>query len=310
MSFTFIYANNVNTTLAGPLSSTGTQFNLSSTLNVPTSIPSGAYWVVSLQDAATGQESEIIYVGSISGATCSNLLRAQEGTAALSWNTGDFAYSGITAGQMENFAPAGVFTNQQIYATPGTYTFTAPANVYKVFAIGTAGGGGGSGCEATSSSQTFSGGGGGAGGTCMGFYDVMPGEEYTVTVGAGGDGIVGPGSGAFGGNTSFSTFFIASAGQGGQFNTSTSQAGGEGGGASGGQINIVGGYGCDGQQGTFLLTAAGGASYWGGGGRSGNNGGISGTAYGSGGGGAYDIAFSGLARAGGNGQGGILVLQW
>jgi hypothetical protein len=50
---TFIFANNVNTTLAGGISSASTTLTLSSTLNVPTSIPTGSVWALTLNDAAT-----------------------------------------------------------------------------------------------------------------------------------------------------------------------------------------------------------------------------------------------------------------
>lgn len=112
----FIFTDDVDTELASPFSSTATQFTLASAINVPSSIPAGSYWVISLKDAATEQNTEIIYVGSISGATCSNLLRGQEGTVALSWNTGDYAFNGPTAGQMKNFVQ-GSYTN--VFTTPG-----------------------------------------------------------------------------------------------------------------------------------------------------------------------------------------------
>lgn len=99
----FIFANDVNTSLAGPVSSSATSLTLASTHGLPSSIPSGQVLVITLRDQATRQNSEIIYASAISGATLSGLSRGQEGTSALAWLTGDYAYSGPTAGQMGSF---------------------------------------------------------------------------------------------------------------------------------------------------------------------------------------------------------------
>ncbi|HFT1551969.1 TPA: hypothetical protein ACH27V_005751, partial [Klebsiella quasipneumoniae subsp. similipneumoniae] len=68
--------------------------------------------------------------------------------------------------------------------------------------------------------------------------------------------------------------------------------------------------GQDGQAATNMLTGSGGASFWGGGGRSGATGGVKGKAAGSGGGGAYDIDFSGIAYPSGDGADGIVHIEW
>lgn len=120
----FTFANNVNTTLAGNFSSSATSFTLASTAHLPASIPAGEYLVITLNDSATRGNFEVIYVGTISGATCSNLLRAQEGTAALSWLTGDYAYSGPTDGQMGAFPQLGAANTWT-----GANTFNDPVTV-------------------------------------------------------------------------------------------------------------------------------------------------------------------------------------
>jgi hypothetical protein len=96
---TFIFANNVNTTLAGAVSNSATSITLSSTANLPSSIPSGSVLVITLNDVATKANFEIVYATAITGATLT-VLRGQEGTSALAWLTGDFAFSPPTAGQM------------------------------------------------------------------------------------------------------------------------------------------------------------------------------------------------------------------
>jgi hypothetical protein len=112
---TFIFANNIDTTLAGGISSASTSLTLSSTQNLPSSIPAGTYLVLTLNDQATRTIYEIVYVTAISGATLT-VLRGQEGTAAKAWLTGDYAFSGPTAGQMASFMQ-GTSTG----VTPGTY---------------------------------------------------------------------------------------------------------------------------------------------------------------------------------------------
>ncbi|SAK53676.1 hypothetical protein AWB78_01349 [Caballeronia calidae] len=120
----FMFANNVNTTLAGPISPSATSLTLSSAANLPSSIPAGQVLVIGLNDVGTRQNFEIIYATSISGATLSGLLRAQEGTTALSWGTGDFAYSAPTAGQMRSF---GQISEPNTWS--GDNTFTEPVAI-------------------------------------------------------------------------------------------------------------------------------------------------------------------------------------
>jgi hypothetical protein len=116
----FIFANNVSTTLAGAVSSSATTITLASTANLPATIPSGQALVITLNDAATRQNFEVLYATARTGATLT-VLRAQEGTAALSWLTGDYAYSAPTAGQQQAFgqlAAANTWTGANTFDDP------------------------------------------------------------------------------------------------------------------------------------------------------------------------------------------------
>lgn len=106
MSQQFVFANNVQTTLAAPITSASqTSIQLASSANFPT-IPPGYYWPLTLNDAATQSFFEIVYVTGYSGNTVT-VLRGQENTAARTWSTNDLAYSAATAGALASFLSAG-----------------------------------------------------------------------------------------------------------------------------------------------------------------------------------------------------------
>jgi len=98
---TFVFANNIDTTLASSISSSATTITLSSGTNLP-ALAAGQTFVVTLNDAATRQIFEIMYATAISGTTLT-VSRAQEGTTAQAWAAGDYVFSGPTARQMRSF---------------------------------------------------------------------------------------------------------------------------------------------------------------------------------------------------------------
>lgn len=98
---TFVFANNIDTTLASSISSSATTITLSSGTNLPV-LTAGQTFVVTLNDAATQQVFEVMYATAISGTTLT-VSRAQEGTTAQAWAAGDYVFSGPTAGQMRAF---------------------------------------------------------------------------------------------------------------------------------------------------------------------------------------------------------------
>lgn len=220
----------------------------------------------------------------------------------------------LTAGNITSFASApfipaklGVgslfgFSHQQVFTASGT--FTVPAGVTTLKVICTAGGGGGSpannGPPASGTTDT-SGGGGGAGGTSIKICAVAPGQAVTVTVGSGGA------SSGNGTPSSFGAFCSASAGTGSGFISVGVSPGGNPGVGSGGDMNLSGGYGSDGQASIAASFGNGGASYWGGGSRAyaAGNSPTPVAAPGSGGGGCYNGVGNGSL-----GANGIVVVQW
>jgi mucin-19 len=165
------------------------------------------------------------------------------------------------------------------YTTPGTYSWTAPAGVTSVSVVAVGAGGGGS--------RTSTGGASGGGGGGLGWKNnitVVPGQSYTVTVGASGNAHpTNNGDGSTGGQS----FFINAA--------TVAGLGGSGGRLAGGGLggSFVGdGGGAGGNP-------AGVGRIWGGGGGAGGY-----TGAGGNGGNAIDVAGSNGAGGGGGGAGG------
>ena len=82
-----LFANNAQATIAGPLTPTTTTINLAAGTGVLFPNPgSGQYFKLTLIDAATRSLYEICNVTARSTDTLT-VVRAQEGTTGLSWNT-------------------------------------------------------------------------------------------------------------------------------------------------------------------------------------------------------------------------------
>jgi hypothetical protein len=139
--------------------------------------------------------------------------------------------------------------NIQVFTATGTYT---PTSGYKYgIAFVTGGGGGTQGTSNTSNARAGSGGGA----TAIGVLNLTTLGAVTATVGAAGvGGASGTGHGSDGGSSTLSSL----TGGGGQ----GSAGGGSGGTASGGIINIEGGFGAN----AFTTSSGGlgGGSFWGG----------------------------------------------
>lgn len=175
-------------------------------------------------------------------------------------------------------------------------TWTAPAGVKEVEVLVV--GGGGSGASGNGDR-----GGGGAGGVVYNSaYAVVPGQAYTVTVGAGGQYPATPGQGTAGGSSVFGTITALGGGGGGDFGA-TGSAGASGGGGGGGD---TGGSPFPGAGGSATQPSSASGGY-------GNAGGTGGTGttnqgsrnLGGGGGGAGSVGKEGVSTKGGDGGNGL-----
>lgn len=121
----FLFANNINTTLAAAATSTQTTLSLTSTVGIPTTIPSGDYFAMTLNDAATRSVFEVVYVTAIIGSNVT-VVRGQEGTTANSWLAGDYIYGALTAGELLAFANVAGSSTQPFAVAPASAS--APQN--------------------------------------------------------------------------------------------------------------------------------------------------------------------------------------
>lgn len=228
------------------------------------------------------------------------------------------------------------FGQTQIFNTSGT--FTVPAGVTSITVECWGGGGGGGG-----QNDGRDGGGGGGGGAYSKklAISVVPGNSYTVVVGTGGSGIAGS-KGGDGGDSYFidTNTVLAKGGIGGLPSPGIPPAGGLGGasGSGNGDVRFSGGQGesgFDGNNGrggyggssagiaangfsgpqTFststypIASTPAGAGNGGNGGASGADG-SAGSTPGGGGGGSGDESGDGIARKGGNGAAGQVIINW
>lgn len=156
--------------------------------------------------------------------------------------------------------------NEKTYLKAGSYVFTVPLGVEKIYVAVFGAGGTGAGIN---SSTAYGATGGGGGGFAGGYVKVMAGEQYPVTVGAGGSMpfVAASTNGVAGGTSSFGTLLTATGGSGGVFSSIASRPvnGGVGGTGfiSDGVYSAVTSNG--GRGGNFLGATAAVYSYTGGG---------------------------------------------
>jgi hypothetical protein len=215
--------------------------------------------------------------------------------------------------------------NYQTFTSSGTYTPTTGMAFCEVYCTG--GGGGAGGTDGNDTSCSLASGGGGAGGTAIKIYSATEiGASATVTIGSGGSGGNGATSGSSGGN---STFIPAGTGgtiTGNGGNGSSGYNGGgdearrgaDGGGASGGDLNLNGEHGHHGETSNDgVIGGNGGSSFFERGGlandRARNDGsgttGVAGSK-GSGGGGTVVRNDTGTSTGGAGGSGFVVVKEF
>lgn len=152
----------------------------------------------------------------------------------------------------------------QVFATPGTTSFTVPPGVYRMKGR-VWGGGGGSGGTYQAGSGSL---GGGGGGYSEAVFPVTPGSSISITTGVGGSAGVGgpnPTAGGSGGTSSVGGSCSATGGAGGApAIASAAGSGSVGGQGFGGYLNVTG-CTCDGpfNLSAGVYTSRGGASFGG-----------------------------------------------
>ena len=140
-----------------------------------------------------------------------------------------------------------IFQSPKKFETVGTYSWTVPPSVTSI-CVEVWGAGGGGSCN---------GGGGNGGGYSYQCFTVVPGTNYSITVGAGGTGAPGGGGvGSAGGTSSFGNILIATGGNSsnvgiGTYINGSYASGGVGG--SGGNGGIGGNQGYDGGSSNLLF---------------------------------------------------------
>lgn len=257
----------------------------------------------------------------LTGATGLALRVSADGTSwsdvmAVDSATGDVTFPSSQFGEV-----------RRIVITSGSGTYTVPDKVRALQVLAQGGGGGGAGAE-TPTVDVLAGAGGGGGGASVDRLieasELVATYSYAVgAAGAGGAATVGDPTGArdgeSGGDTSF-TGGAVSVLAGGGFGAPekdaraghSEYAGGAGGLASGGDLNLPGGAGGGGLTAMvdyFMLgTGFGGSSQLGNGGVFNNGNGRAGSGYGSGGAGAGMIPRFVLNRSGGAGAAGCLMI--
>ena len=136
-----------------------------------------------------------------------------------------------------NVVGGGGFSGSQGFSSPGN--FAAPPTTNQVYVVLQAGGGGGGGGTAVQpEGATSAGGAGGGGGAAMGVVPVTGGSNYTITVGAAGNGGASSNgntaqSGNAGGASSFSNLISANGGGAGNSGNNPAGPGNQGTGGTG-----------------------------------------------------------------------------
>lgn len=230
------------------------------------------------------------------------------------WNTGLIQFNAAEAGKtvVVNYNGMGTlastdFHGFQMFNAVGTFTFTVPKGVNKVYVSGCGGGGGGG---KGTGADAWGSGGGGAQCAFKQALNVIPGATYTITIGAGGAGGTGSqgGNGTAGGASSFGSLLTLNGGGAGL----KIGVGGASGGFGGGDGGESAYYYFSGSDYSNYFGGNGGGTIFGAGGNHGSSNnriGHAGAGYGAGGAGTPGI-YSQSSGNGGAGANGFILVEW
>ena len=127
----FLFANDANTTLAAPITNTALSLTVASGTGALFPNPSaGQQFALTMVDASTGEETEIMYSTARSGDTFT-VIRGQEGTIAQAWIAGDLVGNFWTAGQAAAMQQSGALQPARTInqgTTGGAFTMTTLDN--------------------------------------------------------------------------------------------------------------------------------------------------------------------------------------
>lgn len=125
MASQFVFANNAASTLASPINATATSLTVQSGAGAEFPNPgAGQQFAATLNDAATGLLTEIVYCTAVTGDTFTAVARGQEGTTALNWIAGDLVANLLTAGQMAAMVQQVSVSPSRIVTASGTFATT------------------------------------------------------------------------------------------------------------------------------------------------------------------------------------------
>lgn len=334
-----LFANDATSTLAGAITNVATTATLATGTGALFPTPTtNQYFTATLRDQATGLLNEIVHVTNVTGDVVT-IVRAQEGTTALAWTSGDLFDNLMTADTAANFVQVDQqrgYKNQALYiylsgvqqvsfngaafTTSGADIFPEPVSGRARVTAGGAGGGGG-GTQLTDGSHDAVGGGGGSGAVAQVTFTGISGAT-TITINPPGEGVSGA-AGTNGGLVSFGALLSCPGGIGGIVGTPQTGVALTPGGAGGATPTISGGIvnystaGVEGGIGQMLSLsvgvggAGGNCQPFGGGGppTAPSNPGADATGYGSGGSGAV-AGISHAAQAGGDASTGFILVEF
>ena len=122
----FQFTNDASSTLAAPISNSATALSVAAGQGSEFPNPSaGQQFAATLNDAATGLLTEIVYVTTRAGDTFSVILRAQEGTVAQNWAAGDLIANLCTAGQMAAMQQTAALSPGRTVTTSGVFAMSS-----------------------------------------------------------------------------------------------------------------------------------------------------------------------------------------